>query len=81
VTVERPSALTFLTGWTVQNVATTDAGAAEALAQACIADAGERGLSGAELMEAAGGDMVDFMRSEIARFAAAAPERDLSRDD
>lgn len=79
--LERPSATTFLTGWTVQNVATTDASAADALAQACIADAVARGLSGAELIEAAGGDMVDFMRAEIIRFAAAAPERDLSRDD
>jgi hypothetical protein len=81
LTVERPSAATFLTGWTVQNVSTVDAAQADALAQACIADALARGLSGAELAEAAGGDMVGFMKAEIARFAAAAPERDLSRDD
>ena len=78
---DRPSAATFLTGWTVQNVDTTDATKAAALAIACAADAEQRGLDAGEVRETAGGSLEAFMRREIEAFAAAEPERELSRDD
>jgi hypothetical protein len=81
MTTDRPSAETFLTGWTIQNVNTADPGKAAALAIACMADAQARGLDADEVREAAGGDLEQRMLREIAAYADAAPQRLLSRDD
>jgi hypothetical protein len=78
---DRPSPKTFLTGWTVQNVDTSDTTKAAALAIACAADAEQRGLDRDEVKEAAGGSLEAFMLREIEAFAAAEPQRELSRDD
>ena len=62
-------ALDFLQSWIVENVnpTTYDRDTAEYLAHDCAWEANTRGISKADLIEAAGGDLDAYMLAELNR--------------
>ena len=66
----RPDASTFLTWWVQENVNAThyeDTNEAQSLAEQCLTEARREQLSEAEVIDAAGGDLVAFMLTELNR--------------
>lgn len=64
------TAADFLTGWVQENVNATvyeDTQMAEHLAHDCLWEAKEYGITDADLMEAAGGDLKAYMLAELNR--------------
>jgi hypothetical protein len=64
-------AFDFLQSWAIENINTTiyeDRDAAEHLADDCIWEANTRGITEAALIEAAGGDLNDYMIAKLNRF-------------
>jgi hypothetical protein len=60
----------FLTSWVLENVSPTmfdDRDTAEHLAHICLLEAKGEGLREADVIAAAGGNLVDFMLSELNR--------------
>ena len=64
----RPDASKFLTSWVLENVNVThydDTLEAKRLAEQCLQEARREQLSEAEVIDAAGGDLVTFMLGEL----------------
>jgi hypothetical protein len=58
----------FLTTWVPEHlnpIEYDDENTAKHLAETCLSDANDEGLSKAEVIDAAGGDLVAFMLSEL----------------
>ena len=76
-------AFDFLQSWIVENVNATmyeDKNTAEHLADDCVWEAKTRGITKADLIEAAGGDLNVYMRAELNRVFSREAEDSVAQD-